>query len=225
MAGARRSTRTPEQPRVVTRPAGETLWRVSGDPIGLAFSTRADRQNRFSPVLTPDGQAVAGAWYGATSPAGAIFESVFHDIRPSDADPRVQPNQYLRRYLSPVVTTRDLLMVDLTTLGLQAIGITRTALIESRPTRYAFTLGVAERLRRAAPEADGFAWVSRAHDSSQSLVVYADPGRPRMLDRDPSELALALGLGRGLALLRELATEARITVVLPSPERTEGPGR
>lgn len=194
-----------------------TLWRASKDIDGLPFSVWAGRRNRFSPMYAADGLTVIGSWYGATSQPGAIFESVFHDIRPSQRSPRVQPNQYVDRYLSPVTTVRDLDLVDLTSIGLHAIGITRVALIESTSRRYEWTNGIAARLRAAAPVADGFVWVSRAHDKAESVVLFDDANRAPSIGAHPTETALALGLGPGLSLLRELAGDAKITVILPAP--------
>ena len=208
-------TRSPDSPILTTLAAGTSLWRVSLDDTGLAFSSSA-RQNHFSPVLDAVGATVP-AWYGATSEAGAIFESVFHDIRPSHAAPRVMPNQYTDRVLAPVVTVRDLSLVDLTTSGLHAIGISRARLIESTSRTYDRTNKVAVRLRAAAPTADGFVWVSRAHDTSLSVVLYADPGRASMLDVAPTGGPMPLDIGSGLALLRALAIPAKITVVVATP--------
>jgi hypothetical protein len=197
----------------VTWPAGETLWRVSRDPAGTEFSTSDERSHRFSPLLAADGSVVP-AWYGATSQAGAIFESVFHDIRPSHREPRVMPNAYVERVLAQVVTARPLALVDLTTVGLHRIGTTRTALIESTSRSYAWTVEQALILRAAAPHADGFMWVSRAHDTSRCVVLYGDRGDPAML-APGSDPALPLALGTGLELLRKLADAAAITIVSP----------
>jgi hypothetical protein len=186
------------------------------DPDGLHFSVRTTRRNRFSPAYAGGG-TVIGSWYGATTQAGSIFESVFHDIRASDRNPRVEPNEYETRFVSPVTTTRDLELVDLTTSGLHAIGLTRAALIESTSKRYDWTNRIAERLRAAAPAADGFIWVSRAHDTSESVVLFDDPGRAPMIAVHPTEIAVALGFGPGLRLLRDLAVDAKITVIVPSP--------
>ena len=211
MAGGRR---TPDHPRVVTLAAGSTLWRVSKALDGLAFSSWSGRLNRFSPVRDTAGDVVP-AWYGGSTQAGAIFESVFHDLRPSQAAPRAYPNAYLDRILAPVTSARDLLLVDLTTVGLHAIGTSRAALIESTSSRYAWTISIAERLRRAEPSADGFVWVSRANDTSQSVVLHADAGRAPLLGPHGSLMPVALGAGTGLRILRELATEAKITLVVP----------
>lgn len=208
--------RGPEYPNLTTRPAGVNLWRVSKDPDGLTFSTWAGKLNRFSPAYAADGVTIIGSWYGATTQVGAIFESVFHDIRPSDRNPRVQPNQYIDRFVSPLVTLRELELIDLTTTGLHAIGLTRARLIECTSNRYAWTNSIAVRLRAAAPSADGFVWVSRAHDTSESVVLFNDPSRAPMIGVHPTESPLALGFGPGLRLLRELAVEAKITVVVPS---------
>lgn len=210
--GQRRSV---DAPALITVPAGLLLWRVSRDDSGLAYST-STRQNRFSPAHDGNGSIVP-SWYGATSEAGAIFESVFHDIRPSHRAPRVMPNQYADRVLAPVVTSRPLTLVDLTTSGLHTIGVSRARLIESTSQRYDWTNEVASRLRTAAPTADGFVWVSRAQDTSRCVVLCADPGRPSMLVVAPTGGPLPLDVGPGLALLRALATAARITVVVPHP--------
>jgi len=209
-----RSRRTP---RVLSWPAGESLWRVSGDPAGTGLSTSSTRSDRFSPLVAVDGGVVVPSWYGATSQAGAIFESVFHDIRPSHRDPRVMPNAYFGRFLAQVVTTRPLALVDLTTIGLHRIGITRTALIEATSRSYWWTVEQAIILRAAAPEADGFTWVSRAHDTSRCVVLYGDRGDPGRLRPGPDP-AMPLALGAGLEILRALAEAAAITIV--SPETT-----
>lgn len=188
---------------------------MSKDTDGLRFSTSTRRRNRFSPMFDGSGNVIP-AWYGATTEGGAVFETVFHGIRPSDRAPRVQPNEYGDRFLAPVVTVRALTLVDLTSSGLHAIGLSRERLIESRSNRYAWTNEIAERLRRGAPDSDGFAWVSRAHDTSQCVVLYDLPGRDTMINAHPTELASALGIGPGVRLLRELAVTARITLVLPS---------
>jgi len=206
-------------PRTIEWPAGRTLWRVSKDATATRFSTRTGRLFRFSPIVSPDGTVVP-AWYGATSQAGAIFETIFHDVRPSHRDRRIAPNQYIDRILAPVVTARSLTLVDLTTDGLHSIGISRAALIESPPQRYPWTIEMAVLLRTAAPSANGFAWVSRARDTALSVVLYGDRVDPG--DRSDPEMlvpgdgpALPLGIGAGLELLRTLAEAARITIVLP----------
>lgn len=115
------------------------------------------------------------------------------------------------------MTARELVLVDLTASGLHALGLTRTSLIGSRSRRYTWTNRVAEQLRRGAPYADGFVWVSRAMDTAQCVVLYEDPGRAPIIAEHPAEEAEALGLGPGLLFLRQLAVEARITLVVPSP--------
>ena len=203
-------------PRTIEWPAGRALWRVSKDATATRFSRRTGRLFRFSPIVSSDGTVVP-AWYGATSQAGAIFESIFHDVRPSHRDRRIAPNQYIDRILAPVVTARSLTLVDLTTDGLHSIGISRAALIESTSRRYRWTIEQAVLVRTAAPAADGFVWVSRARDTGLSVVLYGnreDRGDPEMLM--PGEgPALPLGIGAGLELLRTLAEAARITIVLP----------
>jgi hypothetical protein len=194
-------------------PAGRILWRVARDANGTAFSANARRLQRFSPVRGPSGD-VAPAWYGSTSVAGAIFESVFHDIRPHHRDPRFSPNAYLERVLVAVATARPLTLVDLTTDGLHSIGTSRASLIDSTSARYAWTVDIATELREAAPVADGFVWVSRARDTSRSLVLYADRCGADALVPGPGE-TMPLAIGPGLGLLRRLAEEARITFVRP----------
>jgi hypothetical protein len=205
---------SPRTPKILELTAGASLWRVSKDPTGTAFSVSA-RPARFSPIVAPDGSVVP-VWYGATSEGGAIFESVFHDIRPSHRWRRVLPNQYAGRILAEVISARPLRLVDLTTDGLHTIGRSRTRLLESTSRMYWWTVKQAEQLRSAAPDADGFMWVSRARDTSMSLVLYGPPGRSTMLAPGWS-IPLPLGVGAGLDLLRHLATATSITVVVPTP--------
>jgi RES domain len=200
-------------PIVIELAAHTPLWRVSRDATGIAFSDAVRRSNRFSPLLDPSG-AVIPAWYGGSTDEGAIFESVFHDIRPAQRQRRVYPNQYADRILVEVRTVRVLRLVDLTTIGLHAIGRSRARLIDSLPKAFAATRADAVLLRAAMPEADGFIWVSRANDATRSVVLYQDAGRAPMITTGPA-IPLPLGTGPGLELLRRLATAARITVVRP----------
>lgn len=212
MAGSGR--RTPDHPRVETLPAGTVLWRVSRDPSGLRFST-SGRQQRFSPLVDVLGVPLP-AWYGSSSRTGALFESVFHDVRSSDPAPRVFPNAYGDRIVAQVITARDLRLIDLTSVGLQAIGVSRSALIESTPAQYPWTTAIAQRLLDHAPDAEGLLWTSRAHDRSLCVALVGRPGALPVLELG-RELPLAVGVGAGLELLRTTAAEARITVVLPDP--------
>jgi hypothetical protein len=202
-------------PLVIDLPAGTPLWRVSRDPVGTSFSSSTRRSNRFSPLFGPGGSVIP-TWYGATSDEGAIFESVFHDIRPTHKHRRVEANQYTDRILVEVTTVRPLRLVDLTTVGLHAIGRSREELIDSTPRRHGETQADAIRLRAAAPDADGFMWVSRANEATKSVVLYEDPGRAGMIAPAPA-IPHPLGIGPGLDLLRRLATNARIVLVLPGP--------
>jgi hypothetical protein len=209
---SRTARRTPDAPRLVTWDAGARLWRVSRDPTGLTPST-GPWSSRFSPLPDPAG-AVIPSWYGATTAKGAIFESVFHAVRTTDHAPRVTSAEHAGRILAPVRTSRSLTLVDLTTTGLHAIGMSRSRLIESRPDSYPWTRAVASRLRDAAPQADGLMWVSRADDTSRSVVLYPRPDDPA-LEVDDTREPLVLSVGTGLDLLRELATDARITLLIP----------
>lgn len=208
--------RTPDAPRRVSWAAGERLWRVARDPTGLDPATTW-HSSRFSPLFDPEGSVVP-AWYGASSPKGAVFESVFHRARTTDRAPIVSPRDHVDRVLAPVRTTRSLTLVDLTTTGLHAIGISRARLIESRPGSYPWTRTIAARLVAAAPHADGLTWVSRADDTSRSVVLYLPRDQDPTLEPDPTREPLALGIGAGLELLRVLATDARITLWLPGPD-------
>ena len=92
----------------------------------------------------------------------------------------------------------------------------RQALIESTSRQHAWTASVAQRLLDHAPDIDGFQWTSRAHDRSRSVALLAlADGEPALVRGDA--VPLALGAGTGLELLRSVATDARITVVIPDP--------
>ncbi len=205
--------RQPLDPLTITLPAGTRLWRVhSGGP--LAFSVSA-RETRFGPLSSSRGATVP-IWYGASDEPGAIFESVFHDVPVGAPNPRVLYTEFAARLLSPLVTTSELRLIDLTSEGLRRLGVRRTDLIESTSDQYPSTREWAQALHETDAKAAGLFWVARQHDTSRAVLLFGDRlPAAAIVEDDSAEGPMPLGLGRGLDLVERLADRAGITIVHP----------
>lgn len=215
MAGLVPIPRRRLDPVIVTLPAGTRLWRVhAGTSAPLEFSV-SSRETRFGPLSASDGARIP-IWYGASDEEGAVFESVFHDVPIGAAHPQVLYAEFAARLLSPLVTTSELRLVDLTSEGLRRLRVQRTQLIETTSKQYPRTRKWAEALRESDPESAGLWWVARLHDTSQAVVLFGDRVAPGAIIEDESALApIPLGIGRGLDLVERLAVRADITIVFP----------
>jgi RES domain len=186
---ARRQAQPPAKASPKTRSvAPQTWWRVhSFNPLTgvygpLAFNDSAKAQARFSPLVDAKG-AVIPAIYAAQSLEGALMESVLHNVPfPS----RGYQHDFKRDregtyHVSQVRTTAALTLVDLTTPGLQAMGLRPSDLFESNPRDYPRTQRWAEWFRQQCAAAQGLYWVSRRYNEAVVMVLYKDRVPARVL--------------------------------------------
>lgn len=179
---AKRLAQPPAKAQPKTRTvAPRTWWRVhSFDPLTgkfgpVAFNDSAKSQARFSPLVDHTG-AVIAAIYAAESLEGALMESVLHDVPfPSSGYQhdfkRDREGAY---HVSQVRTTATLTLVDLTTPGLQKMGLRPSDLFESNKRDYPRTQRWAQWFRGQCAKAQGLYWVSRRYNEAAVMVLYAD---------------------------------------------------
>jgi hypothetical protein len=74
-----------------------------------------------------------------------------------------------------------LLLVDLSTKGLQRLGLTRRDLIDTPARVYPLTRDWAAWFYRVSPSAQGLLWTSRKDDDAKSLMLFGDRIRARSL--------------------------------------------
>jgi len=77
-------------------------------------------------------------------------------------------------HASQIKTTVPLTVVDLTTPGLQAMGLKPSDLFESNKRDYARTRVWAAWLRAQCPTAQGLYWISRRYNESAVVVLFGD---------------------------------------------------
>jgi hypothetical protein len=65
-------------------------------------------------------------------------------------------------------------MVNLTTVGLHRLKVTKAELIDSAAVDYLDTAAWAEALHREFPVVDGLFWMSRKFDCGQALMLFGD---------------------------------------------------
>ncbi|MGH8862829.1 MAG: RES family NAD+ phosphorylase [Jatrophihabitantaceae bacterium] len=175
-----------------------------------AGSTR--NRSRFSPFVARGRRKPLPVLYGADDQAGALSETIFHDLPASGPAKHVPYAKLLHAQLIELRPLRDLTLIDLTSDGLSRLGLTRSQLIESDPRSYPETAGWARVLHDHLIHPDGLYWVSRQHDTSRCFVLFSDRVKRANLAVAPKSLPLPLAIGAGFDIVCEAADRAGITI-------------
>lgn len=190
-------------------PAGRPIVRCHNSAYGATeFNPGKGPGGRFHPFVAAG--AVVGTLYGADGYDGALSETALHDVPVQGPARRVLLSALVPFLYSTLAARRDLRLVQLHGYGLGRLGATRSELIETAD--YAATRDWARRLHAHAETIDGLVWVSRQHDTSLALVLFAD--RVERSALEVVEPAEPLAGGSGYLRLQEAAEKAGITVVL-----------
>jgi hypothetical protein len=177
MAKRRRTTPRPpskNSPKLVALGVA-ALWRVHPASYrATEFNPSNNSNARFSPSRRPDGTIIP-VLYGASTLAGAIMETVFHDV-PTPPGGYILDIEKLRDQnlvVSRIRPRRRLQAVDLSTKGLKRLGLHRTDLIDTPVTSYPLTRGWAEWLH-GATRSTGLLWISRQDDAARAVALFGD---------------------------------------------------
>jgi RES domain len=196
-------------PLVTLWDEGRRIVRCHSVRHGPAEFNRTASPGRFRPVRRRG--RIVGTLYGSEELAGAVSETVFHNL------PVGQGERFLRvEALAPMVAStlsarRVLRLASLHGHGLRRLGATRAQLIDSEADQYPALAAWGQALHDCRAEPDGLMWRSRHYDDAYALLLFAD--RVRRRDVEVIERPLPLALGRGLERLMELAERAGITLV------------
>jgi len=177
MAKRRRPTPRPPpktSPKLVSLGAG-ALWRVHPASYrATEFNPSKTGDARFSPIRRPDGTTIP-VLYGASTLAGAIMETVFHDVPtpPGKYILDIEDLQEQKLVVSRIRPKRRLQAIDLSTKGLKRLGLHRTDLIDTPVTAYPLTRTWAEWLH-GTTAATGLLWTSRQDDASRAVALFGD---------------------------------------------------
>ena len=124
---------------------------------------------RFSPITDAVGEIV-DTYYLASTVAGALMESILHDL--------VIPGGILETFklayyrLAEIELTDDLIAVSFHSNYLEKMGLSRVSLIERLPGEYALTRPWAQAAYRQVSCAQAIAYGSRRDDSARCLMLF-----------------------------------------------------
>jgi hypothetical protein len=148
---------------------------------------------RFSPLIAAD-DSVIPTLYAGTTVDCALMETVFHDV-PYDEGPKTLSKS---AYVSGMVRSslrlaENLRLIDLSTIALRKLGITRSKLIETDGSQYEHTRHWALAFYRQNHEAQGLIWTSRQDDQARALVLFESRFRtsPFVIELDSRPLLLS----------------------------------
>jgi hypothetical protein len=113
--------------------------------------------------------------YAGTTLDCALMETVFHDV-PYAAGPKMlsKAKHVAGRSHSSLRFHADLTLVDLSTISLRKLGISRSELIDTDASHYGETRKWAVALHEQCPAAQGLKWISRQDDTAVSFVLFGD---------------------------------------------------
>jgi hypothetical protein len=197
-------------PLIVELPTGTTLFRVHGLRLSpSSFNPGRGTLTRFAPLQTPDGTPIP-TLYASTSVAGALSETVFHDVPYRGRGKRILASRLVGLGVSSLEIARPIRLAYLAGLGLRRLGLRRRDLIESTAAAYPLTVSWALALHECPLIPSGLLWTSRQDDTASALLLFGD----RVAE---DALAVSFGpipldSGPGLALVHDAASLAAITV-------------
>lgn len=191
--------------------SGRPLIRCHNVCFGATEFNPGIGSGRFHPITGLDGRPIP-TLYGADSAAGALSETVFHDVPVRGPERSILRTVLRTLLLSSVTPGRDLILAQLHGFGLGRLGVTRAELIDSAADHYERTAAWARALHQGNPRLDGLAWVSRQYDDAHAVVLFGD--RVGRGDLTVDEPPLALYSGLGFDVVQDAAEKAGILVLL-----------
>lgn len=199
----------PSKIKLTTWGAGVTMHRVHGTIYAVTeFNPSPGGNSRFSPIYDPSA-GVIPTLYAATTPRGALMESVFRDIPYRTGFKNVALARLAGKVCSTVLFRKNFLLLDLSKVALRGMGIQPRQLIDTTKARYPMTRRWAEQVYAAYPRIQGFLWSSRQDD--RALVVMLFGSRVQASDLLDDKLSLPLvKKGKAEDFVLQLATDLKV---------------
>ena len=159
---------------MIILPVDSILHRVHLAHYGAtAFNPGMHGNARFSPIRNAEGQPIPTLYAGATL-ACALMETVFHDVPHVPGFKSLDRARFIRQVHSTLRLRQPLQLVDLASIPLRRLGISRRQLIDTEKDTYPLTRRWAEAIHMQCPSAQGLSWISRQDDSARALVLFGD---------------------------------------------------
>lgn len=153
---------------------GQVLHRVHQSLYqATQFNPGVHGNARFSPIQDRHGKPIP-TLYGGTTMACALMETVFHDVAHTAGFKSFDKGKLVGQVHSTVQLEQELQLVDLASVPLRKLGVTRKQLIDTEKDQYPDTRKWAAAIHRQCPQAQGLSWVSRQDDSARAVVLFGD---------------------------------------------------
>ena len=211
---AKRSTRyvppvVPSKINLTPWGAGATMYRVHETIYAVHQFNPSPRGNaRFSPVHDPSGSVIP-TLYAATTPRGALMESVFRDVPYRAGFKNVALKRLEGRVCSTLMFQKDFQLLDLSKVALRGLGIQPRQLIDTTKDHYPVTRRWAEQVYAARPPVQGFLWSSRQDDRALAVVLFGSRVQAsNIVDGNLFRPLIRKGVPEDIVL--ELATDLRV---------------
>jgi hypothetical protein len=150
----------------------EIMYRVHDAQYAVdSFNPSPLGNARFSPIRDSAGNVIP-TLYAATSPQGALMETVFHDVPYRPGFKRVSVGRLESKLSSTLIFLSDFQFIDLNRIGLRRLGVHPHNLIDTTKAHYPETRKWAESLYAAYPGAQGLIWPSRQDDRARSVILF-----------------------------------------------------
>lgn len=210
--------------KLITWGAGEIMNRVHDAVYAVdSFNSTPLGNARFSPIRDPAGTVIP-TLYAATTPQGALMETVFHDVPYKPGFKRITLDRLKGKLSSTLVFLSDFQLIDLGKIGLRRLGVHPHDLIDTTKAHYPETRKWAESLYAAYPHAHGLIWPSRQDDRARAVVLFgtrvrASELRPAGFSVPLMEYGVVHEVAKALATdLKVLIEQAISTVLAPVPK-------
>lgn len=113
----------PSKIKPTTWGSGETMYRVHDTIYAVdQFNPSPKGNARFSPILDPSGNVIP-TLYAATTPRGALMESVFRDVPYRTGFKHIDSKRLEGRVCSTLLFQTDFELLDLSKVALRGLGI------------------------------------------------------------------------------------------------------
>jgi hypothetical protein len=190
---------------------GEVMHRIHDDEYPVeSFNPSPLGNARFSPIRDAAGNLIP-TLYAATTPQGALMETIFHDVPYKPGFKRVSVDRLEGKLSSTLVFLSDFQLIDLGKIGLRRLGVHPHDLIDTTKAHYPETRKWAELLYAAYPQAQGLIWPSRQDDRARAVVLFGT--RVEDSELRPAGISIPL-MENGMVheVAKALATELKVLI-------------
>ncbi|EPT9140726.1 RES family NAD+ phosphorylase [Klebsiella michiganensis] len=155
-------------------PQGNLLHRVHQNQYRAdQFNPGVQGNARFSPILDDKGNPIPTLYAGTTMDC-ALMETIFHDISHTAGFKSFDSGKLGGQVHSILKIAQPLQLVDLASVPLRKLGVTRKQLIDTEKDQYPATRRWAEAIYQQYPQVQGLSWISRQDDSARAVVLFGD---------------------------------------------------